>query len=348
MCDKEIVLIDEATTSENDRSKPKRKRRTKEEIEERRKLLEEKKVQRDEERRRKKEQKIFEKEFSKLEREIRSAKNSKCEQNLFCDIGPQLYAKFRGLREGVVQKFTERQILGQLLSDSSSDYLITWKRRVIEANCENNRLVRVEKKLLEPYCALCIEGLTFQEFVEKGTLQRFIENSVSSFEIFMRTTVIIFGHHSVRSSKLNETVMDVFERSRTQLRFVSSIDEFAMLLAYMHRSIARCEKMQEKIDQIVVDSNKGIKNGDDLVKDWWMRMLGFVNRIGDDQRRAIVDRFKSPFVLMKELENLDASAGLNLIANLTTDTNRKVGPAIAQKIYLMYRSVSGAEVIEDS
>lgn len=84
-----------------------------------------------------------------------------------------------------------------------------------------------------------------------------------------------------------------------------------------------------------------------MVRDWWTRMLQRMHRLSEEQKRALIDKHPSPFRLMDELLELPAGEAIYQLANIETEdpNGRHIGPAIAQKIYVMLTSRSGDEIL---
>jgi hypothetical protein len=81
----------------------------------------------------------------------------------------------------------------------------------------------------------------------------------------------------------------LFERYRVQLRYCRTIEDFAYLIAQTHRTVAKLEKkLETSLTQIHLNAEKGIKDGENLVEDWWNRMLNHIYRLPEECRRAIV------------------------------------------------------------
>jgi hypothetical protein len=123
--------------------------------------------------------------------------------------------------------------------------------------------------------------------------------------------------------------------------------EFSYLVAQIHRTLAKLEKKSEiSATQMHINVEKGIREGENLVEDWWSRMLLHMYRLPEECRRAIVETFPTPFVLMDNLDQLTPGDGMQYIADIECSNGRRVGPAIAQKLYLLMTSEEGTEVID--
>uniref|UniRef100_A0A915BRG3 Uncharacterized protein n=1 Tax=Parascaris univalens TaxID=6257 RepID=A0A915BRG3_PARUN len=144
--------------------------------------------------------------------------------------------------------------------------------------------------------------------------------------------------------ELSPIVFEAFEKKRTQIRFICSAMEMALMILRSHRSIARWKPDFTSIFERV----RGRTEGLGLTTDWWMKMLMHVHRLGSEERRALVARFPDVFDLAKRLRELGEKEGTKLIAGTRTSTNRCIGPVISQKIFLLLTSDSGLEIVDDS
>lgn len=74
-------------------------------------------------------------------------------------------------------------------------------------------------------------------------------------------------------------------------------------------------------------------------------MLDGAHRFSDDQKRAIVEKHPNPFKLMDRLLKMSAGDAIYYLADIQTESGRRIGPVIAQKLYLMLTSQAGDEVV---
>lgn len=146
---------------------------------------------------------------------------------------------------------------------------------------------------------------------------------------------------------MNALSLSLFQRFNVQLRFCRNIEDFCYLVAQMHRTLAKLEKKLETADtQIHVDVEKGIREGENLVEDWWSRMLDHMYRLPEECRRAIIEAYPNPFNLIDTLDRMTPGDGMQRIAEIECSNDRRVGPAIAQKLYLLLTSEEGTEIID--
>lgn len=141
--------------------------------------------------------------------------------------------------------------------------------------------------------------------------------------------------------------LTLFDRYNAQLRYCHKVEDFAYLVAQMHRTLAKYEKKSESFaTQLHVDVEKGIREGENLVEDWWSRMLNHMYRLPEECRRAIIDAYPNPFTLMEKLDELAPGDAMQHLADIECSNNRRVGPVIAQKLYLLMTSEEGTEIID--
>lgn len=74
-------------------------------------------------------------------------------------------------------------------------------------------------------------------------------------------------------------------------------------------------------------------------------MLTHVHRLPEEQKRAIVNKWPDPFVLMDELIQMKPDDGVKMISNVMATNGRRVGPAAAKWIYTFLISKDGEDVI---
>uniref|UniRef100_A0AAF5Q3A8 ERCC4 domain-containing protein n=1 Tax=Wuchereria bancrofti TaxID=6293 RepID=A0AAF5Q3A8_WUCBA len=330
----------------------KRKKRTKDEINAERAAKEEAREKRKQERIEKKKRTELEKQLAKFEREVSAAKKSKCEQNLFCVISLDLISAVDNLDELIMKIFTDRGIRDQLLFEDAG-MTVCWKRRVLQGEVENNEFIRGEKLMYEQFCILSMNAQRYDQFKSAEDIAKFIEECLKKYPFpSPQLTLVVYGSLKLRKEKASvaDFVLEIFERFRAQTRFVLSAQEYAVLIAQMHRSIARnASRLEEQILPIV-NIEKGITEGDDsaIISDWWMKMLSQMHRMGTNAQRTIVKTFPSPHALSKLLRTMPMKEGMKMLADTKMDYGKRIGPVLARKIYLMLTSVTGTEIIDES
>ncbi|VDN91831.1 unnamed protein product [Brugia pahangi] len=300
----------------------------------------------------------LEKQLAKFEREVSAAKKSKCEQNLFCVISLDLISAIDNLDKLVMKIFTDRGIRDQLLFEVAG-MTVCWKRRVLQGEVENNEFIRSEKLMYEQFCILSMNAQRYDQFKSAEDVAEFIEECLKKYPFpSPQLTLVVHGPLKLRKEKASvlqfklvaDFVLEIFERFRAQTRFILSAEEYAMLIAQMHRAIARnANRLEEQILPIV-NIEKGITESDDsaIISDWWMKMLSQIHRMGTDAQRTIVKAFPSPHALSKLLRTMPMKEGIKMLADTKMDYDKRIGPVLARKIYLMLTSVNGTEIIDEN
>ncbi|EFO26771.1 hypothetical protein LOAG_01718 [Loa loa] len=328
----------------------KRRKRTKDEVNAEQAAKKEARERKKQERIERKKQTELTKQLTRFERELSAAKKSKCEQNLFCVISLDLIAAVDNLDELITEVFTDRGISDQLLFDGIG-LTVCWKRRVLGGEVENNEFIRSEKLMYEKFCILSMDAQRYGQFKSAEEIAGFIEKCLKKYPFpSPQLTLVVHGLLKLRKEKVADFVLEIFERFRAQTRFVVTTKEYAMLIAHMHRSIARNESRLEEQVLPIVNIEKGITEGDDsaIISDWWMKMLSQMHRMGTDAQRAIVNMFPNPHALSKLLKTMPMKEGMKLLADTKTEHGKRVGPVLARKIYLMLTSVNGTEIIDEN
>ncbi|KAK0429432.1 hypothetical protein QR680_011379 [Steinernema hermaphroditum] len=91
------------------------------------------------------EQEKLAKEIARIQREANTAKNSKCEQYLYCYLSADILKLEDSLEAKLLSLFQERQIVEQLhVEDELSPMHISWRRKVVNAVVENGKVTRTE------------------------------------------------------------------------------------------------------------------------------------------------------------------------------------------------------------
>ncbi|VDN50878.1 unnamed protein product [Dracunculus medinensis] len=280
-----------------------------------------------------KERKEFQKTIEKFERDVRSTYNTKCEHNLFCIISEDLDNLINGFKKSVERFFEKRNIANQLLFEEHGQ-VIYWRRKTLEVIVENEKLTRFEYMTLEPFFVFFLGGEAFTNLIKSHSFDGYIQNQRNGISFFSpRITVIVYGIHQVEINKI-------------QIHFFDSLDDISVFIGQMHRSIAKRIKRSEGKQQII-GTEKGTKEEEMIISDWWSKMLKHIHRIGDDHCRTLLKHFPNPFDFMKKLNQQNASDAIKMIENIKTDRGRKIGPMLARKIYLVLTSSDGSEIIND-
>ncbi|VDK40666.1 unnamed protein product [Gongylonema pulchrum] len=243
----------------------------------------------------------LQKQMARFEREVITAKKSKCEQNLFCFISPDLLGSIGNLGEMTMKVFEKRNIGGQLHLGGQGPG-VCWKRRILEGEVENGEFIRGERMIYEQCCILPMNAGDYSAFKRAEELSGFVEQCLQKYPfVAPRATLVVYGILQMPKGKMADFVLEIFERYRAQTRFIVTVEEYAALIARMHRSIARNERRLEEQNQLIVNIEKGISEGDNscIVSDWWMKMLSQMHRMGSDAQRTIATIFPDPHSLLK-------------------------------------------------
>uniref|UniRef100_A0A914M390 ERCC4 domain-containing protein n=1 Tax=Meloidogyne incognita TaxID=6306 RepID=A0A914M390_MELIC len=334
----------EKNVGEEEEAQPvakKRKKRTKEEIEAEK----------------------LQKEVIRVQREMQSAKNTKCEQYLFCYFSNRILTINDNLREELNTRFNERGIPNQLIYENSTGNLmrITWRRKRIEACIDQGKLNKSENMELQSWfcCVLSAETFTVLAKTKEGVINFIKEQTVAhkkQSKEDVRLKLIVLGKHSIRENILSSLIFEAYERYRAQIRMVPDVLDFSFLVVQMHRALAKAEKKSDKLamaELVGIASNhfavsKGISEGPGMVTDWWTRMLEHVPRLSEEQRRAIIKEHPNPIKLMSNLMDLTNSPGNSMfrLSEIKGESGRRLGPVMAQRIYKILTSMEGEEIID--
>lgn len=285
------------------------------------------------------------KQLSKFHREVRASVKSKCEQNLVCLVDSDVLEISGEVEKQLSETFKSRRIGDQLKFPNTTGMKVLWKRRILEAEVQEDNVVRKEQWVYENQCAFVIAGDSFALMSHGQSLSELFELLSNQVPFSApRIAVAVYGSQR-RGNNIADAVLEAYVHDNVQVRLLNSPEELARFIAQMHRSIAHKQSRMEKQNQVIVDGEKGIREADDLVKDWWMKMLKRMHRIGDNQCRAIVKEYPDPLALSETLLAIGARDGIKLISEVVTDTGGCVGPVIARKIFLMLTATTGREVM---
>ncbi|KAI1716660.1 Essential Meiotic Endonuclease [Ditylenchus destructor] len=313
---------------EEKNDEPKRKKRTKEEIEQE-KLI---------------------KEVNKVRREINAAKNSKCEKYLFCYVNNNILQLDETMKDELTTRFSERNLSDQLVCDDTNEMRVIWKRKRVDAFLEDGKLHQFRSMDLENVFATFLEGESLAKLIKENKLHNYLEGHLSEMKVENpHMTVIVFGKCPTKQNVLDRALFEAYEKFRVQFHIlkVSNACNCSFLIVQMHRALAKMEKKAEQDPSAVpvISTEKGIREGPNLVLDWWTRMLETLHRISEEQKRALVDRYPNPFALMDSLLTMKAGDAMYELAQIETGNGRRIGPVIAQKIYHMLTSSDGTEIL---
>uniref|UniRef100_A0A914RAJ0 Uncharacterized protein n=1 Tax=Panagrolaimus davidi TaxID=227884 RepID=A0A914RAJ0_9BILA len=146
----------EEVAKDDDKQQPKRKRRAKEEIEAEK----------------------MEKEVKRIRREMNSAKNSKCEQFLFCYVDRSVCLLDDSIEQELKNRFVERAVPDQLaFVDGEYGFgKVIWKRKRIDAIIEEGKVKSLQTMDPEGCFIHVLEGGAFNQLIKKNEFQKFVEN----------------------------------------------------------------------------------------------------------------------------------------------------------------------------
>ncbi|CAD5209409.1 unnamed protein product [Bursaphelenchus xylophilus] len=287
--------------------------------------------------------------LAKIERENQVAKNSKCEQYLYCYCSRLVTLLDPSIPTALNNIFNERKITQQLKVEDVDKAIVLWKRKKIAGKVVDNKVEREEHLVTQHPFLLVIDGETFDVVASTGLVE-FVNGVLREHKTGLpadpHLTIAVLGHTKTNATQIHFLSFDLFEKTQTQLRFVKSPGELCLLIAQMHRAIAKYMKKEERGDEIHLDTDKGIPEGPKLIEDWWNRMLGLVHRMTEDCRRAIVRNHPNPFVLMDKLDTMPAGEGMQYLSEIRTENGRFLGPALAQKLFFILTSEDGKEVLD--
>uniref|UniRef100_A0A1I7XMN5 inositol-phosphate phosphatase n=1 Tax=Heterorhabditis bacteriophora TaxID=37862 RepID=A0A1I7XMN5_HETBA len=325
-----------------------RRKRTREEIER-------DKISKEEERQQKKkvreENKLLrerKKEERRIEREINAATRTKCEQYMFCHVGKAIFNISPDLEERAQMLFMERNIGNQLIYDDDMDMRVEWRKKCIEATVGQKGMEKLEYMALQHIFAIVMTGHSLKHMVLSGTIQDFVEKQKSTFPLMNSHLILVpYGDHGVQNKKLMDLSLSLYENQRTQIRAIRDAGEMALFLVQISRGLARLERYQSS-EKLLVDVEKGLKNGtkEELIHDWWNKMLATIFRMGEAQKRAIIKAIPDPLAASKRFSMIGYSEAVRELSGLETDNGRRLGPALAHKIFMVLTDTTGTQTIE--
>uniref|UniRef100_A0A1I7XZ79 Crossover junction endonuclease MUS81 n=2 Tax=Steinernema glaseri TaxID=37863 RepID=A0A1I7XZ79_9BILA len=301
------------------------------------------------------EQEKIAKEVARIQREANTAKNSKCEQYLHCYLSADIFNLEGSLEAKLLSLFQERQIVEQLhVEDELSQMHITWRRKEVNAVVENGKVTRKETMVKENVFAYVMDAHSLSELISSKTLPSYLDSILNQYPVpDARLTVIVYGKVSARNDKVTDCFLEAFEKRRIQFRLIESVDDFAYLIAQLHRALAKHDKSKDGESKAVFSAEKGMKpedasSSDVFIRDWWGKMLLYMHRLSEEQRRAILRHHPNPFVLMDQLIAAPSpTAAMKGLADIVTEAGRRLGPVLAQKIYFMLTSVDGQHILTE-
>ncbi|KAK0429434.1 hypothetical protein QR680_011379 [Steinernema hermaphroditum] len=202
--------------------------------------------------------------------------------------------------------------------------------------------------------AYVIDAHSLSDLISSKTLLAHLDSVLCNYSIAdARVTVIVYGKVTTRNDKVTDSFLEAFEKSRIQFRLIDSVDDFAYLVAQLHRALAKHDKSKDDEPRNVFSAEKGMKpedaaGKDEFLRDWWGKMLLYMHRLSEEQRRAILKHHPNPFKLMDELVAAPTpTMAMKGLADIVTETGRRLGPVLAQKIYHMLTSEDGRQILTE-
>ncbi|VDK44005.1 unnamed protein product [Anisakis simplex] len=271
--------------------------------------------------------------------------SSAAERSIVSILDATLIAAIDGLEDAVRTMLTECHIPNEICSEEGAEMCVRWRVNAGEIDSEQSNdgdedssvLLVLElllsARIFQYYWRdifVCMEGKKFDELIEQNALLDFIERRAGQ-NVVVR--IVVYGSHK-KQNELSMQIFDIFEEKRAHVHYVNTATDLARLIYHTHRAIARWKPEGDDV----------YMRGDDLVTDWWSKMLMHVPRMGNEERRALVRVFPNVFDLMKQLKQ-SGEDGIKLIAEIKTDAGRRIGPVLARKVFLMLTSETGEECI---
>ncbi|EGT46968.1 hypothetical protein CAEBREN_32146 [Caenorhabditis brenneri] len=311
-----------------------------------------------------KERQRKEKETRKIEREMSAAINSKCELYTYCHIGKTVLDTLPGLEAEMRVLYLERKIENQMKIEKDLGTRIEWRRKCIEMKeDENGRNERFEYMSTQNLFAVVVPAATLKDVIASNSLTDFIVEQRTHFQNGRCTMLIVsYGRLDIHKKRLHPLSLEIYERHRAQIVQIDNIPELALFTAQYLRSLARREKKRmAMVDEensgggggatshkLQYQGEKGIVIGtrQEIVSDWWSKMLSTIDRLSDGQRRAILQLIPDPIAGIDKYSKMDYSLAHKEISDLVAENGRRVGPAIAHRLLTMLTDETGTAVVE--
>ncbi|VDK56237.1 unnamed protein product, partial [Cylicostephanus goldi] len=198
---------------------------------------------------------------------------------------------------------------------------------------------------LQHVFAVVVSADSFKELVKSKSLEDFVTSQKLSYSLPNPTLVIII--YGKQSRNLFDLSISLFELYRTQLKYVDNAKEFAIYLAQITRALAKLEKPSSKQDRLIVDVEKGIKDGspEELIEDWWDKMLAVIARMHDAHRRAIMAKYPNPIVASKRFSQMGYTSAVKELSELRSESGRRLGPVMAHRLFMILTDLTGRETV---
>ncbi|KAL6728934.1 hypothetical protein Aduo_000036 [Ancylostoma duodenale] len=287
-----------------------------------------------------------EKKRKAIEREKNAARNTKCEQYMYCHVSRRIFDSFPDAELNLRMVFMERNIQDQLICDEDRpDMRVLWYRKCIEAAEVDGQIEKREYEIRQHVFAVVLSVDSFKELIKSNSLEDFVASQKLSYSVPNSTLIlIIFGNES---RKLLDLSISLFDCYRTQLSYVHTAQEFAIYLAQISRALAKMERRLVSQDRLIVDVEKGVKDAaaNDLIRDWWNKMLSVVARMHDAHRRAIVSAYPNPVYASKRFSEIGYTRAVEEIAEIQSESGRRLGPVMAHRLFMILTDTYGGEIV---
>ncbi|WKX90353.1 hypothetical protein Q1695_009303 [Nippostrongylus brasiliensis] len=291
-------------------------------------------------------EKLIEKKRKAIEREISASIKSKCEQHLYCHVSRRLFNEFPETEVHTRMMFLERNVSDQLICDESRpDTQILWYRKCIEAIEVDGTVDKREYMALQHVFAIAMSSDTFMVLVKSNGLEDFITTQKLSHAVSNSMLILIVIGKSPR--QLFDLGISLFDCCRAQLHYVHNASEFAKYLAQITRALAKMERHLAHHDRLVVDVDKGLRDAplDELMCDWWNKMLAVVCRLQDGHRRAIVSAYPNPHIASRRFTEMGYTRAVKELAEIQSDSGRRLGPVLAHRLFMILTDSLGTEIV---
>lgn len=241
----------------------------------------------------------------------------------------------------------------------STPSTIKWKRRFNQRICtDNGEIIKfddVEKD--EPYLVMIIDAKQFIDAIKGRRLLEKIQAAQEDFHIMpVSTLLIIYGLKAYCRKHKNATNIRETELNLTQLQMIANCshrifetpDEIALTISQISRSVAEepfKSKQNQKLDQerlyITNDTKIAAKEDDPISLDrLWLTQLICLPKVTFDVAQSLTKEYSKPRELVEAYNKFKGNkeqmlADIQIIKTGPAAKNRRIGPELSRKIYLM-------------
>ncbi|CAJ0955030.1 unnamed protein product, partial [Mesorhabditis belari] len=282
-----------------------------------------------------KQQKEVEKKRARIEREIQSSTKTNAEKYLFCHTA---------IRCAFADRDLEKQL--QVITDGQDPELIEFHRAYIDiAEKDDGDVERFEYQETQSFFVYVITGEALTN--ENKIFGRTVERIKLSLPLGTSHLVIAcLGLPKISANKLFSLNIDLFASLRAQLKICENADILAHHLVQMTKGLAKFNPHTGHSSAQFQDGAKGIRDGPDLVKDWWSLMLSRIYRLSDASRRAIMRKIENPVQGIDWIRSVGVDVATKQIADLVAENGRRVGVAMAVRLVRMLSDTNGTSIVE--